>query len=118
VRRSINVLAVWHLASGKLINGSFYALPSLGLGRSCLLDLINGLDPEVGTAISEHPDIDVISFTGSTCAGSFSSAGPESEKGNVDVLIRARKHSRIVRRTLDNLQISADRSQDGLRPPQ
>jgi aldehyde dehydrogenase (NAD+) len=34
-----------------------------------IFNLINGLDPDVGTAMSEHPDINVISFTGSTRAG-------------------------------------------------
>ncbi|OSI73192.1 aldehyde dehydrogenase family protein [Bradyrhizobium canariense] len=34
-----------------------------------VFNLINGLGPEVGAAISEHPDIDMISFTGSTRAG-------------------------------------------------
>lgn len=34
-----------------------------------VFNLINGLGPEVGGAMSEHPDIDMISFTGSTRAG-------------------------------------------------
>ncbi|MBB4365239.1 aldehyde dehydrogenase (NAD+) [Bradyrhizobium sp. CIR18] len=34
-----------------------------------VFNLINGLGPEVGAAISEHPDIDMVSFTGSTRAG-------------------------------------------------
>ena len=34
-----------------------------------VFNLINGLGPEVGVAMSEHPDIDMISFTGSTRAG-------------------------------------------------
>src|ERR1700736_4539910 len=34
-----------------------------------LFNLINGLGPEVGAAMSEHPDIDMISFTGSSRAG-------------------------------------------------
>jgi aldehyde dehydrogenase (NAD+) len=34
-----------------------------------VFNLINGLGPEVGAAMSEHPDIDMISFTGSTRAG-------------------------------------------------
>ena len=33
-----------------------------------VFNLINGLGPEVGAAMSEHPDIDMISFTGSTRA--------------------------------------------------
>src|SRR5258707_9549440 len=32
-------------------------------------NLINALGPEVGAAMSEHPDIDMISFTGSTRPG-------------------------------------------------
>src|SRR5207249_8150913 len=32
-------------------------------------NLLNGLGPEVGAAMAEHPDIDMISFTGSTRAG-------------------------------------------------
>jgi aldehyde dehydrogenase (NAD+) len=34
-----------------------------------VFNLINGAGPEVGTAMSEHPGIDMISFTGSTRAG-------------------------------------------------
>ena len=34
-----------------------------------VFDLVNGLGPEVGAAMSEHPEIDMISFTGSTRAG-------------------------------------------------
>jgi aldehyde dehydrogenase (NAD+) len=34
-----------------------------------VFNLINGLGPEVGAAMAEHPDIDMISFTGSTRAG-------------------------------------------------
>jgi aldehyde dehydrogenase (NAD+) len=34
-----------------------------------VFNLINGFGPEVGAAMSEHPDIDMISFTGSTRAG-------------------------------------------------
>jgi aldehyde dehydrogenase (NAD+) len=34
-----------------------------------VFNLINGLGPEVGAAMSEHLDIDMISFTGSTRAG-------------------------------------------------
>ncbi|MGB3273484.1 MAG: aldehyde dehydrogenase family protein [Xanthobacteraceae bacterium] len=34
-----------------------------------VFNLINGLGPDVGAAMSEHPDIDMISFTGSTRAG-------------------------------------------------
>src|SRR3984885_11254452 len=34
-----------------------------------VFNLVNGLGPEVGVAMSEHPGIDMISFTGSTPAG-------------------------------------------------
>ena len=34
-----------------------------------VFNLVNGLGPDVGAAMSEHPDIDMISFTGSTRAG-------------------------------------------------
>src|SRR5215217_8193333 len=34
-----------------------------------VFNLVNGLGPEVGAAMAEHPDIDMISFTGSTRAG-------------------------------------------------
>jgi aldehyde dehydrogenase (NAD+) len=34
-----------------------------------VFNLINGLGPDVGVALSKHPDIDMISFTGSTRAG-------------------------------------------------
>src|ERR1700755_2336334 len=34
-----------------------------------VFNLVNGLGPEVGAAMSEHADIDMISFTGSTRAG-------------------------------------------------
>ena len=34
-----------------------------------VFNLVNGLGPEVGAALSAHPDIDMISFTGSTRAG-------------------------------------------------
>jgi aldehyde dehydrogenase (NAD+) len=34
-----------------------------------VFNLVNGDGPGVGTALSEHPDIDMISFTGSTRAG-------------------------------------------------
>ena len=34
-----------------------------------VFNLVNGLGPEVGAAMSEHPEIDMISFTGSTRAG-------------------------------------------------
>ncbi|ESY85953.1 aldehyde dehydrogenase [Mesorhizobium sp. LNHC220B00] len=36
---------------------------------SGVFNLVNGLGPEVGVAMSEHPDIDMMSFTGSTRAG-------------------------------------------------
>jgi len=41
-----------------------------------VFNLVNGLGPDVGVAMSEHPGIDMISFTGSTKAG-------------IDVAIRA-----------------------------
>jgi aldehyde dehydrogenase (NAD+) len=34
-----------------------------------VFNLVNGLGPDVGVAMSEHPDINMISFTGSTRAG-------------------------------------------------
>jgi len=34
-----------------------------------VFNLVDGLGPEVGAAISGHPDIDMVSFTGSTAAG-------------------------------------------------
>ncbi len=34
-----------------------------------VFNLIHGLGPEVGSALAEHPDVDMISFTGSTRAG-------------------------------------------------
>jgi len=34
-----------------------------------VFNLLDGLGPEVGAAISSHPDIDMVSFTGSTAAG-------------------------------------------------
>ena len=34
-----------------------------------VFNLVDGLGPEVGAAISSHPDIDMVSFTGSTAAG-------------------------------------------------
>jgi aldehyde dehydrogenase (NAD+) len=34
-----------------------------------VFNLVNGLGPEVGAAMSTHPDIDMMSFTGSTRAG-------------------------------------------------
>ena len=34
-----------------------------------VFNLVNGLGPDVGAAISAHPDIDMVSFTGSTRAG-------------------------------------------------
>ncbi len=43
------------------------------LKRAFLLvvfNLVPGMGPEVGAAMSAHPDIDLISFTGSTRAGS------------------------------------------------
>ncbi len=36
-----------------------------------VFNLVNGDGPEVGAAISNHPDIDMVSFTGSTRAGSL-----------------------------------------------
>jgi aldehyde dehydrogenase (NAD+) len=34
-----------------------------------VFNLVNGLGPEVGARLAEHPDVDMISFTGSTRAG-------------------------------------------------
>ena len=34
-----------------------------------VFNLVNGSGPEVGAALAEHPDVDMISFTGSTRAG-------------------------------------------------
>ena len=34
-----------------------------------VFNLVNGDGPAVGSAISAHPDIDLVSFTGSTRAG-------------------------------------------------
>ena len=36
---------------------------------SGVFNLVNGLGPEVGEAMSSHPDIDMMSFTGSTRGG-------------------------------------------------
>ncbi|WP_438883227.1 aldehyde dehydrogenase family protein, partial [Bacillus cereus group sp. Bce013] len=41
-----------------------------------VFNLVNGVGPEVGSAISAHPGLDMVSFTGSTRAG-------------IDVAIRA-----------------------------
>lgn len=43
-------------------------LHEAGLPRG-VFNLVNGLGPDVGAAMSEHPDIDMISFTGSNRAG-------------------------------------------------
>ena len=46
-----------------------------------VFNLIDGLGPEVGAAISSHPDIDMVSFTGSTAAGiAVSKAAADSVK--------------------------------------
>jgi aldehyde dehydrogenase (NAD+) len=37
--------------------------------KNGVFNLVDGLGPEVGAAISSHPDIDMVSFTGSTLAG-------------------------------------------------
>jgi len=34
-----------------------------------VFNLVNGVGPEVGAALSRHPDVDMVSFTGSTRAG-------------------------------------------------
>ena len=34
-----------------------------------VFNLVNGDGPDVGAAISSHPDVDMVSFTGSTRAG-------------------------------------------------
>ncbi len=46
-----------------------------------VFNLVDGLGPEVGAAISSHPDIDMVSFTGSTAAGiAVSKAAADSVK--------------------------------------
>jgi aldehyde dehydrogenase (NAD+) len=46
-----------------------------------VFNLVDGLGPEVGAAISSHPDIDMVSFTGSTAAGiAVSKAAAETVK--------------------------------------
>ncbi len=46
-----------------------------------VFNLLDGLGPEVGAAISSHPDIDMVSFTGSTAAGiAVSKAAADSVK--------------------------------------
>lgn len=37
-----------------------------------VVNIVNGLGPVVGQAISEHPNIDKIAFTGSTLVGMYS----------------------------------------------
>ncbi|HAU12134.1 MAG TPA: aldehyde dehydrogenase family protein, partial [Gammaproteobacteria bacterium] len=34
-----------------------------------VFNLVNGDGPGVGTALTQHPDVDMVSFTGSTRAG-------------------------------------------------
>jgi len=46
-----------------------------------VFNLLDGLGPEVGATISSHPDIDMVSFTGSTAAGiAVSKAAADSVK--------------------------------------
>ncbi len=46
-----------------------------------VFNLVNGLGPVVGAAISSHPDVDMVSFTGSTRAGALiAQAAAESVK--------------------------------------
>jgi aldehyde dehydrogenase (NAD+) len=52
-----------------------------------VFNLVNGLGPEVGAAMSAHPDLDMISFTGSTRAG-------------IDVAIRAAQSVKRVTQEL------------------
>jgi len=41
------------------------------VGPAGVFNIINGAGPTVGTALSVHPDVDMMSFTGSTRAGSL-----------------------------------------------
>ncbi|MCK0198773.1 aldehyde dehydrogenase family protein [Ancylobacter sp. 6x-1] len=52
------------------ISGMVFAeiVDEIGLPKG-VFNLVNGTGPEVGAAISSHPDIDMVSFTGSTRAG-------------------------------------------------
>ena len=52
------------------ISGMVFAeiMHEAGVPRG-VFNLVNGTGPEVGAALSSHPDIDMVSFTGSTRAG-------------------------------------------------
>jgi aldehyde dehydrogenase (NAD+) len=52
------------------ISGMVFAeiMDEAGVPRG-VFNLVNGTGPEVGAALSSHPDIDMVSFTGSTRAG-------------------------------------------------
>ncbi|OED42578.1 hypothetical protein AB833_06105 [Chromatiales bacterium (ex Bugula neritina AB1)] len=43
-----------------------------------VFNLVNGDGVSVGSQLSAHPDIDMVSFTGSTRAGTLISAHPET----------------------------------------
>ena len=66
-----------------------------------VFNLVNGLGPDVGVAMSEHPGIDMISFTGSTRAG-------------IDVAKRAANTVKRVSQELGGVALAGGVGRDGV----
>jgi hypothetical protein len=81
-----------------------------------VLNLVFGDGPEVGAAIAAHPDVDIVSFTGSTRAGrSVGAAGAETVK-RVHLELGGKSANLILDR-LGTLGESAPRRLDDLSRP-
>ncbi|WP_439366068.1 aldehyde dehydrogenase family protein [Bradyrhizobium sp. DASA03005] len=65
----------------------FAEILTRGWRANGVFNLINGLGPEVGAAMSEHPDIDMISFIGSHVRGSTSRGGPLIRSSALEELV-------------------------------